>query len=310
MKMRGIAVPLCLLVLSGCGTRDSANDRAQVVSLQEGVAARVGDEEISVELVEQIARAQSVSARAARDLAVSDAVFAAHARERFRGTGRVESAERSALLRALLEQLKAEAQAAGPPTDAEVEEVTRLRWLDLDRPAMARTIHAVVQVQDGERRAEAKEVADRLAKVLEGVKDPTEFEKRAKELDAGELKLTVETLAPVASDGRVGTPASQPGSEGPRFDAAFAAAANALESPGDHSPVVESAFGFHVIMLLEKIAEYRPTLEQRRAAVRREVMQRRGAALQAELLQRAGKSRRVEMSQGVESLVGQIRVSQ
>jgi hypothetical protein len=300
-------VPLIALLVS-CGQREAPTP-AQAAQLAPGIAARVGTEEISVELVSSIARAQAVSPQVARDRAISDALFATLARERFARSGRIESAERGALARALLEELRAEAASQGPPSDGEVDELTRLRWLDLDRPPMARTRHVVIVVKSSDDKAKAKAVAERFAKQLSGIRDPAEFEKRAQSLPSDGLEAKVETLLPVADDGRVAVEGAAPGSPVQKYDSAFSRAANALSEVGDQSPVVESAFGFHIIMLLEKIPASRPSFEERRVLLTREVNQRRASQLQSKLLERLQKTVQVSVERGADSLVSEIQVS-
>lgn len=278
--------------------------------LPPGVAARVGSDEVEVELVRAIAAAQSVSLTEARGLAISDALFAEHARQRLRGTGLVESAERAGLSRALLEQIRDEAKQKGPPTDAEVEAITRDRWFDLDRPSLARTVHVVVRVVRDDQREHAERVARRIAEALSGIRDATEFETRAKALDADGLDKQVEALPPVAADGRVATPGAPAGTPPTRFDEAFARAANAIPSVGDQSPVVETKFGFHVILLVEKIAPNVLSLEQRRKVVALEVEQRRASAISAELLEARTKVTPVGIERNAVGLLSELQVGQ
>jgi hypothetical protein len=296
-------------LLIGCGGQE-APPPVESAELGPGVAARVGREEVSVALVSEIARAQGVRPEAARERAISDALFAEAARERFAGTGRIETAERSALARALLEELRNKAREQGPPTDAEVEELTRLRWADLDRPELARTRHVVILVKDPSEREKALDVANRLAKVLSGTKDPAEFEKRASEFDAEGLDKRVETLLPVAVDGRVGMLGAPPGTPPQTFDPVFARAANALADPGDQSPVVESKFGFHIIMLLDKVPANHPTLEERRVVLKDEIFQRRAGAMQNALMDELQAGSKVAVDRAADSLVVEVEISQ
>ncbi|MCE7889612.1 MAG: peptidylprolyl isomerase, partial [Sorangiineae bacterium PRO1] len=58
-----------------CTAERDATRRAEVATLPDGVAARVGDDDISAELVARVAAAQSVSPAEARERLVSDALF-------------------------------------------------------------------------------------------------------------------------------------------------------------------------------------------------------------------------------------------
>src|SRR5262245_15348969 len=139
---RGSLVALALSFAACTSSRD-AGPPPENAPLPPGVAARVGGEDISVALVQRISAAQGVSPSEARRRAISDALFAAHAKQAFAGSGSVESAERSALARALLESLRREAESRGPASDAEIDAITNERWLELARPPLVRTTHAV-----------------------------------------------------------------------------------------------------------------------------------------------------------------------
>jgi peptidyl-prolyl cis-trans isomerase C len=277
-------------------------------SLPEGVVARVGDEDISTELVSSIARAQATSPAQARDAAISDALWACYARERFAGTGRVPTAERSALARSMLEGLRKEVEDRGPPTDEEVEEVTALRWQDVARPALARVVHAVVLIKKPEDADKAKRVADRLADALRGVSDEDEFEKRARAVDAEGMEIKVERLLPVAPDGRMADP-GHPG-ETQRLEVSFAQAAHAIANVGDQSPVVRSSYGLHVILLVERLGERMLSLEQRRRVLEREIVDRRAQGAHQKLLEEINKTTPVLLDRAAADLLQQVRIVQ
>src|SRR5262245_28126452 len=127
---RGVWVALGLYCVACTSSRD-AGPPPESAALPPGVAARVGTEDGSVAMVQRISSAQNLSLPEARRRAVSDAVFAEHAKQKFAGAGLLESAERGALARAMLERLRREAESRGPPTDAEVDAITSERWLEL-----------------------------------------------------------------------------------------------------------------------------------------------------------------------------------
>ncbi len=293
---------------AGCGQGGRA-PVAQSGPLPAGVAAEVGTETVSTNLVEAIASGQGVAPKVARDRAVSDAVFAAYARDRLGGSGLVESAERSALARALLESLRREAEAKGPPTDREVEAVTSERWQELARPPLSRTIHAVVVVKTPSDDAKGRRVAERVAAAVKGVTEAKEFERLAKQVDAEGLELRVEQLLPVAADGRVADPAAQPGAEPRRFDPVFARAAAAIPEVGEQSPIVRSEFGYHVILLSERLPEIALSLEQRRSLLEREIIDRRARVLLDEIGQRVAGSAPVGIDRAADDLMARVQVA-
>ena len=295
------------LLLAACGQRDLP-PRPQSETLPEGIVARVGDDEdVSATLVGAIARAQGKSPAAARDLAISDALWASYARQLFQGTGRIQSAERAALARFMLEQLRTEVVKLGPPSDQEIEELTRLRWQEVARPPLARTIHAVVLVKSPDQEDKARRVADRLSEALRGATDPADFEKRAKDFDAEGLDIKVEQLLPVAPDGRLADPRDSSG-EPQMLEQAFARAAHAIGSVGEQSPVVRSSYGFHVILLLERLGERMLSLEERRNVLASEIYDRRAKAAHQRLLEQVNKTLPVTIERGAEELLQQVRI--
>jgi hypothetical protein len=294
--------------LGACERGNQPGPLTTRATLPAGVAAKVGPEDISVETVRRVAVAQKLEAREARDRAIYDALFAAGARERFAGTGRIKSVERSALARALMEQLLAEARALGGPTDAEITEITAERWPDLDRPASARTTHVVVRVGGAETKAKARALAERIADAVRGVRDPAEFKRRAEKLPRDGLEVLVQALPYTTPDGRVfveenGVTAAVD----QRFDAAFAAAATSIPEVGGQSPIVESSFGFHVILLEQRLPEKRVPLDERRSLLADDVIRRRATRKESEILAQSQASAPIEVSRALDELTGQLQ---
>jgi hypothetical protein len=292
----------------GCSQADPGPvQRPTAAALPEGVVALVGGQQVDRATVERIARARSVSPQAARDAAVRDALLAAAARADLAGFGIVASAERSILARALLEQFDQQARAR-PVTKAEVAEMTARRWAEFDRPVSARTAHAVARVNKPEDDAPARALAERIAHELAAVTDPEEFVKRAKEVPAGSVKVVAERLPPVTADGRVVQLNAPPGAPTRTFDPAYARAANALRSVGDKSPVTKTEFGYHVILLEERMEAKRVPLEQRRELLADEIMDNRAHRMQEQLLQQARLSHPVEVQRSAADLTARVRV--
>lgn len=282
---RGLVVALTI-AFAACSSARDASPPGESAPLPEGVAARVGNEDVSVELVRRIAGAQGVSLPEARRRAISDALFAAHAKQAMAGSGSIETAERSALARAMLERLKREAENRGPPSDAEVEAITNERWLDLARPPLVRTTHAVVQFSSPADAPKAKRAAEAIASAVAGIKDSTEFDKRARAVPSEGLKVDVEHLLPVAPDGRSGDPKAPRGMPAPPpLEKAYATAAHAIPEVGAQSPIIQTSYGYHVILLEERLPEIAYSFEERRALVTPEVMSRRATDLENALLE-------------------------
>lgn len=293
-----------------CTAERDATRRAEVATLPDGVATRVGDDDISAELVARVAAAQSVSPAEARERLVSDALFAAHARRVLAGTGQIESAERSALARAVLEEIRHEAEAAGPPSDAEVEEVTALRWLDFARPALVRTVHAVVLDDAPKKSEETRRVAERIHEAVSGVTDAETFEAKVKAVDAEGLKTKVEHLPPVALDGRSGDPKQPPTAEVARFEVDFTRGAHAIREVPGTSGVVETRYGLHVILALERLPEKTVPLEERRLVMRREIIDRRARKRHQSILEAVNKATPVMLDRGANELLTRVRIGE
>lgn len=305
MSPRALAALTLLAVACGVG-KDAPP--AEQTTLPPGVVARVADEDIPQELVERIARAQRIDARAARELAIADALFAVHARNVLAGTGLVESAERAALARVLLEDIRREAEALGRPTDAEVEEVTELHWIDFARPRLSRTTQAVVLDPGATKSEKARKLAETLRDSVRGETDPAAFEKKAKALATDGLTLKVENLLPVAADGRVADPKAPPGAPPARLEKEYAAAADAIPTVGAQSDIIETRHGLHVILLVDRIPEQRVSLDERRVVLEREIIDRRAKKRHLELLQSVNASTPVLLDRAANDLLSRVQV--
>jgi hypothetical protein len=273
------------------------------------VVARVGELDVGEQAVRDIGRAQGIVPRAALERAISDALFALAASNDL-GDAVVEVTARSAHARALLETLAVQARAAGPPRDEEIEKLTAERWTELDRPVTARTTHAVVLVKKPDEDASARALAERLARELGGITDSTEFEKRAKAQPSEGLEVRVERLPAVAADGRTYYPERpSQGSDASTFDKDFSAAAVALREPGDQSPVVKTAFGYHVILLEERYPEHRVSLEERRVILGSEVLTRRAQVALKSLVSDLKRSATIEVARSADDLTSRVPVA-
>jgi peptidyl-prolyl cis-trans isomerase C len=173
-----------------------------------------------------------------------------------------------------------------------------------------RTAHVVVLVKRPEQDAPARALAERLARELEGVKTAGEFVERAKALAVADLELRAERLPPVTADGRSFDPSNpSAASDQDRFDLDFAAAAHSLALPGDHSPVIKTRFGYHVILLEERIPEERVELEDRRRVLAREVFARRAKDELKKLLEQLHQRTAVDVSRAADELTAKVVIS-
>lgn len=275
-------------------------------ALEEGVVARVGDLEIGEADVRAVVARQGRSPEEALDGLVRDALFAIEAERRgLAAEPRTAALVRAALAREMLASLAEEARAEGPIRDDELAEWTERAWIELARPESFRTVHAVVTDDDrssadwDEARWEAaRETAEILRKrVTPAVdlarlsqppaptpgappaKDPAaeEFIRLAKAVSADQ-PIVVEALPPITKEGLAVEPSRRP------FDAKFAGAASTLSGRGDLSAIVESPFGVHVIMLLERIPERFASEDERRALLGEPILQDRVHRRQKDLL--------------------------
>jgi len=224
----GVAVLLCS-ASAACARRGLP--QPTLTSLA-GDAARVGDTRIPVPLVAAVAASQRRPLRASLDGLVRDAIWAQAAT----GEGLDREPEprwavQAALARSAVRRLHEQASGRGPPTDDEL--------------ASVRVVHAVVLRSPVLTRARAVAVADLIRRAVASARDQADFETRAKELPHPGAQVKVEALPEFDASGRVSP-------DGAPADPAFVAGALALRSPGETSAVVETAFGWHVIRLLER----------------------------------------------------------
>lgn len=313
MSARGAALLLAsALVACGSGNAPPApGPVARSGPLPEGVVARVGASEISVDTVARIADAQALPLSSALPLAVRDAVFENEQAARGAAPGLAKNA---VLARVMLKTLMAEAEQQGPVTDAELRETTAAHWLDLDRPTGYRTVHAVVRLDenaDAPTRAAAAEVAAAIREALSPVQDlaasstrparaaprtPVEdpavapFKLAVGAVPHKGLEVVTEELPPVTADARVLSTA------GGQFDPDFARAAAALDQRGQLSPPTTSAFGVHVLMLLEKTPERVLSRDERLALLTPEIMSARARRLEQALLDASREGIEVDLS--------------
>ncbi len=301
-------VVLVLALASACSQRRTAPEPARA-ALPPGVAAFVGSEKVSLGTVARIAEAQGVPLAEARRRGVADALYAAGVRADPTKLALVNGAERGVLARALLERLRDDAHALGPPTDAEVRELTALHWPAIDRPPSAQTAHAVVLVKKPADDAPARALAVELAAALKGAPDGEELVKRARSFPKHDLEIVAEHLPPATADGRMWDPTAEPPKAvAGTLDLDFARAALALTEPGEQSGLVKSAFGYHVIQLERRYPEVRVPVEERRRLLAEETYTRRAQHALDALRERLYAATPVSSERAVDALTALVPV--
>ena len=322
----GVAGSLGALILASCSDPAPPPARAK---LEGATVARVGDEVITSDMVSAIARAQGVPAQDALNLAIFDALAANEARasgldvrERRRVSG--------ALARVLVEDLAAEARALGPPTDAEVEELTAQRWIEVARPEGIMPVHAVIPIPKDadpalvERATSlAKNVQKAVAPAVElasrtqapdnlprrGLKPPfdparEEFLKLASQVRGGDLEVRAEPLDLIGRDG-----VTINHDRRDLYDPEFVAAAFKLDKRGALSEPSRSSFGVHIILVLDRLPGSELSLEERRKHFEVDVMHRRAASRVEALLSELRASTPVEQdAPTLEGLLEQVEL--
>lgn len=277
-----------LLLALALACSDSARGPAaeQQAALGGDVAARVGKDVIPVSLVARTAVDQRIAPRVALRGLIDDAVATNGARARgLDRDGPVPWLLTAARARWIADRFLVEARQAGPPTDAEIAELTLLHWREVDRPPAVRVVHAVAMSKkpDEAASAKARAVADDLRAAVQSARDADDFQAKAKAVPhPADVEVVVQALPAFASDG------SLTEGEGGMVEP-FAKAAHALTQVGETSGIVESKFGWHVIRLVERVPEQRMPLEARRAAFSEEAfMQRARKATEARLAAQRG----------------------
>jgi hypothetical protein len=284
--------------------RPDPTARAQKATLESGVVARVGSAPIPASLVAAVARSTGVPPKDALDALIEDALFAEGARAQSFASRRSIREELSAMrARLVAERIRADALAAGPPSDAEVAEITADHWQDVDHGDEVAVIHAAA-LRDKKPNAQkdnaAKSVIAQVAKAVLAAKTADEFEKLAMAVPHEGVDLVVERLPPVAVDGRLGT-------QGGQLDAEFARGAFTVANGGT-SGVVESGFGWHVIRQMAKVPAVHMPLEERRALFAVEARERRAQKAMDEILQRQRGAVKLESASAVDAILREAKL--
>lgn len=294
----------CIGVTSCGGSEERAS--AASADLAAGVVAEVAGTPIPATLVERAARESGESSEQALRELIRGELFVSYMRAEepeFAG-----AAERGSFARALLDSLRREVLGSGGPISArEVDEIVQARWVEYARPRSVRTAHAVALPRGPEHRDAARAFAERLKVAVNGVTDPNEFADRVRAYDAEHgspetVEVRVEALPPVAEDGRTVPVDVLDGGGPPALVVEYAEAAHRLQTAGDQSPVVETDYGFHVLLAIEVLAEKKLAPADARALVRREALALRARPERERLLAELRASTAIEVARNATEL--------
>jgi hypothetical protein len=269
--------------------------------------ARCGDEAIGRSSVIEVAAARHLSARESVELLVGDACLAEGAKRRgLPGQSQRAVEERRVLSRALLTELGRDPGVLAPIRDEELAAIRAQRWRELDHDAAFRVVHAVAMFPEkGPRDADQlRTLIGRVLASVHGAGDAADFRKRALaavEGDPLKKQLRVEVLEPVIPDGRVlaGDDAT--------YDKAFAEAASRLKNTNEISPIVESSFGFHVLMLLEIVPAVHIPEARLREVAAPEIRANRGRAALGSLMERLHAETPTPVVRDADDLLSKVR---
>lgn len=301
-----LALASCAVALASCAERPPSPGEERRAALGGAVVARVGGDEIPLELVAAVSKAQGISPEAALDALVADALAAAGARER--GLDQAQPASfrvRAARARLVADALAADARRAGPPSDDELAAATLRHWQAVDRGETLRVLHALAAPSRKNPAAPAviEETARRMRAAVADAKDAAEFSQRAKAVPRPPgVDVVVEELPPFTDDGWAAEGTGRMAEE-------FTRGAWALGQVGATSQPVSSPFGWHVILLLERIPPRRMSAEERRIALADEIYGERAKAAAAQVVARARAATKIEVSPAAQTLTARVFAS-
>lgn len=292
---------LFIAALASCSPDLTPTNKAAAGAIPEGAVALVAGQPIAASLVAALATQRSTSARGALDELADDARFAAAAEQRGLGVHPSQRlAQQAVLVRALLHSIEAETRS--PITADELARTRTEHWTVFDRPESVRVIHAVAiaSEDDPALRKRAAEVARAVAEAVKGAENEADFKRLAEAVPHEGVDLRVESLQPVARDGRLVT------EEGGAFDERFTEAAFLLHQPKEHSPVTETRFGYHVMLLLERQPAYHMPDDELRATAGAEIFARRATAQRDKLLQSLRASAQIATERSADEAMRQL----
>lgn len=239
---------LLLLALASASCSRATSGRIEE-QLPEGVLARVGSYVLRADaLVEAGPRASEFARR------WTDAGHFVRAMEEERPSA-ARAVTRAVLAREFMESWRASMLARGPVEPEEAETATSSAWLELKRPRAVRAAEIFLRVRllesDEKARAKMEKIRERVSEADSTVQFGELATEAAKELDA---EIAGRIWPPVAADGRV-VPVGLGDDPGERVPEEIVRAATALTEPGEKSPVVGTAGGYHLLIAHEIIPE-------------------------------------------------------
>ena len=274
---------VALATISACG----GDRRADSSALRPGDVARVGGIGIPGPLIVAVGQARAASPHDALGALIEDALLANAARDQ--GVETVSAArwaETAALSRRVLERIRREAHEEGPPKDDELASLT--------------VVHAVVIRSTILTDIEAAGLASAIRDGVLGANGASDFERRASAVPHPKARVAIEHLSPLTADGVMVA--------GGGLDPTFVAAAFALHGPNEMSPVVETTFGWHVIMLVDRRVPEGDTLKQRREDLAEAVSTLRGRMAQSRIIASRRDHERVEIAGPAAALMATVQV--
>jgi parvulin-like peptidyl-prolyl isomerase len=280
MKLGGVPY-FGMLLCAACGREPTSTTTV----LGNGVA-RVGPVSIAEPVVRDVALKSAVAPRPALDELIADALVAT--------SGQAEGMDRSspaswgrsvALARRVVMAAASEASARGAPSTAELEVV--------------RVAHALVTRSTRVSADRARGLAEAIRKAVTGSSSVDEFEARAKAIPHSDAQVLVERLDGFQADGLLATGRGE-------FDRVFVAAAFALRSPAELSPVVETRFGWHVIFLVARQPPGDGAPPQSRDGLATAVMELRARTTLQAILRARGERSPIALDGAADSLMARV----
>lgn len=170
--------------------------------------------------------------------------------------------ERTTLARVMAERATRRARDEGAPTADELERVADHVWPRFNTGGFVSVVHALFPRGD-----KARARAESLAASLEMGIDASTFERLA---HAAGSDVVVERITHIGDRGRT--------LEGQVLERSFADAANALTMTARRQAVVETSYGYHVILATERVEPRPIDAAERRVGLENEALSERARA--------------------------------